>query len=109
MDIKVVIHVKEGHALVGVQQSDTDPVVEPVRTSVSDLGGDGALAEALRAVPGVLERARGQWAASPRHPAYQGPPVPPPATPPGATPAPQRAQRQAQRGSQERQVQQSMF
>ena len=68
-DLKVVIHLWGDRALVGIQQKDCDPVVEPVQ--------GGTLDEVLAAVPGLVARARERWATSPRNPAYQGPPPPP--------------------------------
>ena len=97
MELKVVIHFKEGHrGLVAVQGKDTDPVMESF-----DLVGDEVevwLAGAFAAVPDLLRRARERWASSPRNPVYQRPPVPPPApTPPRVTPAPRPARQQPQR------------
>ena len=69
--LKVVLHVEEGRALVGIQQKDTDPVLEWVQAST--------LEEVLAAVPGLVDRARERWAQSPHNPAYQRPPAPPPA------------------------------
>ena len=76
--LKVVLHVEEGRALVGIQQKDTDPVLEWVQAST--------LEEALGAVLGLVARAREQGAQSPRNPAYQRPPPPPAA--PGTQPQP---------------------
>ncbi len=68
-ELKVVIQMKGDRALVGVQGTNTDPVVETLpATSLNDV---------LAAVPGILERARERWAATPKNPAYQRPPEPP--------------------------------
>ena len=76
-DLKVVIHLWGDRALVGIQQKDCDPVVEPVQAAT--------LQEVLAAVPGLVARARERWATSPRNPAYQGPPPPPPPPRPQTT------------------------
>jgi len=69
-ELKVVIQMKGDRALVGVQGTNTDPVVEVLpATSLNDV---------LSAVPGILARARERWATSPKNPAYQRPPEPPP-------------------------------
>ena len=75
-ELKIVLQMKGDRALVGVQGTGTDPVVETV---------EGTLEAVLAQVPQVLERARARWATSPKNPAYQRPPEPPrPATPAGA-------------------------
>jgi len=73
-ELKIVITLKGNRALVGIQGSDTDPVLEPVEAPT--------LEDALAAVPGVVERARARWAATPKNPAYQRPPEPVPAARP---------------------------
>ena len=78
-DLKVVVHLKGGHAYIGVQEEGADPVMERVEA--------GDLDEALGAVPVVLNRARARWAESRRNPAYQGPPpAPQPRQPAASTP-----------------------
>jgi hypothetical protein len=68
-ELKVVIQMKGDRALVGVQGTNTDPVVETLpATSLNDV---------LAAVPGILARAREKWTATPKNPAYQRPPDPP--------------------------------
>ena len=68
-ELKVVIQMKGDRALVGVQGTNTDPVVETLpATSLNDV---------LAAVPGVLARARERWTTSPKNPAYQRPPEAP--------------------------------
>lgn len=68
-ELKVVIQMKGDRALVGVQGTNTDPVVETLpATSLNDV---------LAAVPEILARARERWATSPKNPAYVGPPPPP--------------------------------
>ena len=68
-DLKVVVHLKGGHAHIGVQEQGADPVMERVEA--------GSLEEALGAVPGVLGRAQERWAQGRQNPAYQGPPPAP--------------------------------
>ena len=72
-ELKVVVHLKDGRARVGVQEKGTDPVVESLEA--------GTLEELLDTVPAVLQRARERWAQSPQNPKYEGPPPPPPPTP----------------------------
>ena len=68
-ELKIVIQLKGDRALVGVQGTNTDPVVETLTaTSLNDV---------LAAIPGILDRAREKWATSPRNPKYEGPPPPP--------------------------------
>lgn len=72
-ELKIVIQIKGDRALVGIQQKDTDPVLEPLEAV--------SLEEILAAVPTILARAREQWQSSPRRPKYEGPPVSPPPVP----------------------------
>lgn len=72
-ELKVVVHLKDGRALIGVQEKGTDPVVESLEA--------GTLEELLGSVPAVLQRARERWSQSPQNPKYEGPPPPPPPTP----------------------------
>ena len=76
-ELKIVVQMKGDRALVGVQGTNTDPVVETLAaTSLNDV---------LAAIPGILARARERWATSPKNPDYVGP------TPPAApAPAPSR-------------------
>jgi hypothetical protein len=84
-ELKVVLHLKDGRARIGVQEKGTDPVVESLEAA--------ALDNLLAAVPAVVQRARERWAQSPQNPKYQGPP-PPPATPrPTPTPTPHPSRR----------------
>ena len=97
MGLKVVLLLGDGHARIGVQEEDTDPVMETVEA--------GDLDEALGAVPAVLNRARGRWEESRRNPAYQGPPTAPePRQTAAATPRAGRT-----RASQQGSGQQSLF
>ena len=67
-ELKIVVQMKGDRALVGVQGTGTDPVVETLAvTSLDDV---------LAAVPGILARARERWTTSPKNPAYVGPPPP---------------------------------
>ena len=72
-ELKIVLHVRGTQALIGVQGKGTDPALEIVPATT--------LEEALAAVPGIVTRARERWVASPRNPAYQGPPIAPQAPP----------------------------
>lgn len=77
--MKVVIQTMADRALVGVQDENTDPFLEPVQAAT--------LEEVLAAVPGVVSRARERWATQPRGTAYQAP-APPPRQPVAASAAP---------------------
>jgi len=72
-ELKIVIRLKGSTALIGVQQKDTDPVME----TILDTSIDGALA----AVSNLVTLARQRWATNPRNPKYEGPPVSPPPVP----------------------------
>ena len=79
-ELKVVIQIKGDRALVGIQKKDTDPVLETVEVA--------SVEEILTTVPAILVRAREKWAANPKYPKYEGPPVaPPPAPVPQRQPA----------------------
>ena len=67
--MKVVIQIMGDRALVGVQDENTDPFVEPVQAA--------ALEDVLAAVPGIVSRARERWASQPKGAAYQAPAPPP--------------------------------
>ncbi|MBI4294665.1 MAG: hypothetical protein HY669_00685 [Chloroflexi bacterium] len=73
-ELKVVLQLKEGHAMVGVQEKDSDPVMERIQAA--------DLPQALAALPAVLERAMARWDQARKNPTYQRPPepaMPPPA------------------------------
>lgn len=86
-ELKVVLHLKEGRALVGIQGrcpelaegTKTDPVLETVSAN--------SLEELLAAVPAMVTRARERWASSPLNPNYQRPVAPAPPPVPGRQPA----------------------
>jgi len=69
-ELKVVIQMKGDRALVGVQGSDTDPVLELVHA--------GDLDSVLVQIPAVVARARARWTSTPKNPAYQRPEPPVP-------------------------------
>ncbi len=77
--MKVVIQIMADRALVGVQDDNTDPFVEPIQAP--------ALEDVLAAVPAVVARARERWATQPRGAAYQAPAPPPRAPAPASTTA----------------------
>ena len=64
-DLKVVVSIKGGRAVIGVQQPDADPQIETFEGH--DLSG------LAREVPAVSERARARWEDTPKHPAYARP------------------------------------
>ena len=67
-DLKVVLSIRGGRAVIGVQRPSADPHIEAFDDP--DLFG---LADQF---PGVVARARARWEEEPRHPAYVKP-VPP--------------------------------
>ena len=67
--MKVVIQIMGDRALVGVQDDNTDPFLEPIQAA--------ALEDVLAAVPGIVSRARERWAAQPKGATYQAPAPPP--------------------------------
>ena len=84
-ELKVVVSIKGGRAVIGVQQPSSDPYIE----TFEDLD----LPALAQEVPAVTERARARWEEAPKHPAYERP----------APPAKRRTRRQgaAQGGAQE--------
>ena len=83
-ELKVVLSIKGGRAVIGVQQPSSDPHIETFE--------DHDLPALSQEVPAVIERARARWEESPKHPAYERP----------APPAKQRTRRKgaAQGGAQ---------
>ena len=67
--MKVVVSIKGGRAVIGVQQPSSDPHIETFEDH--DLPG---LAQEVAA---VTERARDKWEEAPKHPAYARPAPPP--------------------------------
>ena len=67
-DLKVVLSVRGGRAIIGVQQPSADPHIE-------SFDGLDLLGLALQ-VPGVVERARDRWEEAPKYPAYEKPAPP---------------------------------
>ena len=66
--LKVVVSIKGGKAIIGVQQPSSDPHIE------SFDGQD--LPVLAQEVTAVVERARARWEESPKHPAYERPAPP---------------------------------
>ena len=64
-DLKVVISIKGGRAVIGVQRPSADPHIE----TFDDLDETGLTQE----VPAVIDRARARWEDNPKHPAYARP------------------------------------
>ena len=64
-DLKVVVSIKGGRAIIGVQRPSADPHIE----TFDDLDETGLTQE----VPAVIDRARARWEDNPRHPAYARP------------------------------------
>ena len=64
-DLKVVVSIKGGRAVIGVQRPSADPHIE----TFDDLDETGLTQE----VPAVIDRARARWEDNPRHPAYARP------------------------------------
>ena len=67
-DLKVVLSIKGGRAVIGVQRPSADPHIE----TFDDLDETGLMTE----VPAVIERARARWEDTPKHPAYVRPAPP---------------------------------
>ena len=67
-ELKVVVSIKGGRAVIGVQQPSSDPHIETFE--------DHDLPALAQEVTAVTERARARWEETPKHPAYERP-VPP--------------------------------
>lgn len=84
-EVKIVIILKEGTALVGFQKPDCDPIFSKV---------EGELPAVLERIPGLVEEAQRSWDSNPRYPKCETELKPPPQ--PAARQAAQRSsQRQA--------------
>ena len=68
-ELKVVVSIKGGRAVIGVQQPSSDPHIETFEDH--DLHG------LAQEIPAVTERARARWEEAPKHPAYERPAPPP--------------------------------
>ena len=67
-ELKVVLSIRGGRAVIGVQRPSADPHIEVF---------DGLeLPDLAQEIPGVVERARARWEESPQHPAYEKPAPP---------------------------------
>ena len=67
-DLKIVVSIKGGRAVIGVQKPSADPHIETF--------DDGDLASLAQEIPAVTERARARWEDAPKHPAYERPAPP---------------------------------
>ena len=67
-DLKVVLSIKEGRAIIGVQRPSSDPHIESF--------DDPDLAGLTQVVPAVIERARARWEHAPKNPAFERPAPP---------------------------------
>ncbi len=67
-DLKVVVSVKGGRAIIGVQRPSADPHIETFE--------DHDLPGLAHEVPAVTERARARWEEAPKYPAYIRPAPP---------------------------------
>ncbi len=67
-ELKVVVSIKGGRAVIGVQQPSSDPHIETF--------DDTDLPALAQEVPAVIERARARWEETPKHPAYERPAPP---------------------------------
>ena len=67
-ELKVVVSIKGGRAVIGVQQPSSDPHIETFE--------DHDLPALAQEVTAVTERARARWEESPKHPAYERPAPP---------------------------------
>jgi len=68
-ELKVVVSIKGGRAVIGVQQPSSDPHIETFE--------DHDLPALAQEVTAVTERARARWEETPKHPAYERPAPPP--------------------------------
>ena len=67
-DLKVVVSIKGGRAIIGVQRPSADPHIETFEyRDLSDLAQE---------VLAVTERAKARWEDTPKHPAYERPAPP---------------------------------
>ena len=67
-ELKVVVSIKGGRAVIGVQQPSSDPHIETF--------DDHDLPALAQEVTAVTERARARWEETPKHPAYERPAPP---------------------------------
>ena len=67
-ELKVVVSIKGGRAVIGVQQPSSDPHIETFE--------DHDLPALAQEVTAVTERARARWEEAPKHPAYERPAPP---------------------------------
>lgn len=67
-DLKVVVSIKGGRAVIGVQRPSSDPHIETF--------DDQDLPALAQEVTAVVERARARWEEAPKHPAYERPAPP---------------------------------
>ena len=67
-ELKVVVSIKGGRAVIGVQQPSSDPHIETFE--------DHDLPALAQEVPAVTERAKAKWEETPKHPAYERPAPP---------------------------------
>ena len=67
-DLKVVVSIKGGRAIIGVQQPTADPHIETFEYR--------DLSELAEEVLAVTERAKSRWEDTPKHPAYERPAPP---------------------------------
>ena len=67
-ELKVVVSIKGGRGVIGVQRPSSDPHVETF--------DDANLSGLAQEVPAVTERARAKWQETPKHPAYARPAPP---------------------------------
>ena len=68
-ELKVVLSIRGGRGIIGVQQPSADPHIE----TFEDLDLPGLAQE----VTEVVERAKARWEETPKHPAYERPAPPP--------------------------------
>ena len=68
-ELKVVVSIKGGRAVIGVQQPSSDPHIETFE--------DHDLPALAQEIPALTERARARWEDNPKHPAYERPAPPP--------------------------------
>jgi hypothetical protein len=81
-ELKVVLIIKEGNIMAGVQCPECDPIYQTFK---------GTLDSALKKVPKLIEDAKKKWGTSPRYPEANLPKPPAPAAPTRSSrPAPEK-------------------
>lgn len=68
-EFKVVIVLKDGHGMVGIQSPECDPILTPIEGDIVAIAAD---------LPSLIAKAETQWSQAPKMPASSIKPPPPP-------------------------------